>query len=85
MPLLAILRGLTVYVYYADHNPPHVHGFHAGQEVLIEIRTGGILRGSLPPTELRHFVEWVAPHREELVHAWYLASTQQTPPRMPDT
>jgi hypothetical protein len=43
------------------------------------------LRGSLPPTELRHFVEWVAAHREELVHAWYLASTQQTPPRMPDT
>ena len=85
MPQLASFGGLAIYVYFADHNPPHVHAFYGGQEVLMEIATGEVYRGSLPPTQLRRLGDWVAAHRNELLGAWARASVQETPERIPSS
>lgn len=85
MPQLAGFGGLAIYVYFADHNPPHVHAFYGGQEVLIQIENSEIYRGSLPPAQLRRLGDWVAAHRDELHRAWARASMQETPERIPSS
>jgi hypothetical protein len=40
-------------MYVADHAPPHVHAVYAGEEAVIAIATGEILRGGLPDRALR--------------------------------
>jgi hypothetical protein len=35
-------------MYFADHAPPHFDAVYAGEEALIVIATGEILRGHLP-------------------------------------
>ena len=50
----------------------------------MEIATGEVYSGSLPPAQLRRLGDWVAAHRDELRGAWAQASAQETPERIPN-
>ena len=54
-------------MYFADHAPPHFHAVYAGEEAVIGIATGEILRGGLPDRALRMAREWAPMHRDEPV------------------
>jgi hypothetical protein len=49
MPVVAILDGVTIEFYPAEHPPPHFHARYAEHIAQIEIRSGKVLRGSFPP------------------------------------
>ena len=76
MPEISRFFGITVQMYYNDHEPPHFHVRYAGQKALIEIATLGLLRGSLSPRALGLVTEWAALHREELAEDWNLARAE---------
>jgi hypothetical protein len=40
-------------MFYDDHAPPHFHAIIGGEEALIAIRSLDVIRGSLPPANLR--------------------------------
>jgi len=46
MPEISRFFGIVVQMYYADHDPPHLHVRYAGQRALIAIETLAVLRGS---------------------------------------
>jgi hypothetical protein len=48
MPSVSQFFGVTVYIYYNDHAPPHFHAEYAGHEALYVIGSLDILRGCLP-------------------------------------
>jgi hypothetical protein len=70
LPRLSEFYGIVVYMYWRDHNPPHFHAIYGGDEALVVIADGSILRGSLPRTAARLVAEWLALHRDELMANW---------------
>jgi len=73
MPRLSEFYGIAIYMYFADHNPPHFHAIYAEHEALVRIDDGSILRGDLPKTAAKLVEQWRALHRDELLDDWALA------------
>ncbi|MEM8558818.1 MAG: DUF4160 domain-containing protein, partial [Bacteroidota bacterium] len=69
--------GIVIYLYYADHNPPHFHAVYGGQQAEINIRTGDVMVGVLPKRALRLISEWGEAYREELLANWERARAGQ--------
>ena len=76
MPEISRFFGITVQMYYNDHEPAHFHVRYSGQKALIAIETGALLRGYLSPRALGLVTEWAALHRAELLEDWYLARSE---------
>jgi len=66
-------------MYFADHAPPHFHAVYAGEEAVIAIATGEILRGGLPDRALRMVREWASMHRDELIANWERTQVPEQP------
>ena len=77
MPKISEFFGIAIYMYYAEHAPPHFHAWYGEHEVLVRIDTLGLLRGSLPRRALALVLEWAALHREELQADWDRARNRQ--------
>ncbi len=73
MPRLSEFYGIVIYVYFADHNPPHFHAIYAEHEALISIDNGATIRGDLPRTAGRLVEQWRTLHQDELMSNWTLA------------
>ena len=66
MPEISRFFGITIRMYYDDHNPPHVHADHQGRKALVDFR-GNTLRGDIGSrTALRLVREWIDLHFREL-------------------
>jgi uncharacterized protein DUF4160 len=77
MPLLSAFYGISVYMYWDDHNPPHYHAFYGEYEAWIVIANASVLRGLLPPRALRLIRTWHMLHKIELIAAWGRAEASQ--------
>ncbi len=70
MPCISTFYGITVSMYYKDHEPPHFHAEYAGEAELIDIRTGRVLEGKIAKRAHKMVVEWWDIHRDELMEMW---------------
>jgi hypothetical protein len=73
MPELSRFFGIVIYMYYADHAPPHFHVRYGNERASIRIDDGEILDGSLERRALRLVDEWRMLHLAELQEEWRLA------------
>jgi hypothetical protein len=73
VPRLSEFYGIVIYMYFADHNPPHFHAIYAEYEALIRIDNGSTIRGEIPRTALGLVEQWRALHHDELLANWTLA------------
>ena len=73
MPRLSEFYGIVIYMYFADHNPPHFHAIYAEHEALIRIDNGATIRGALPRNAVGLVEQWRALHHDELLANWTLA------------
>jgi hypothetical protein len=83
MPQISQFLGISVRIHFADHSPPHLHAYYAGQEVMVELANGAVRRGGLPPTQQSRLLQWMGRHREELDGAWHQAVQQLPPSQIP--
>ena len=69
MPVLARFYGITIRMYFqqAEHNPPHIHAIYGDEMAAIDIQTGNILEGHLPPKALAMVQEWCFFHKDDLL------------------
>ncbi len=74
MPKVSEFFGISIYMYFDDHPPPHFHARYAGREARIDIESLSVLEGSLPPRAHGLVAEWAMLRREELRRAWRQAS-----------
>lgn len=81
MPTLSMFFGLIIRMYYApkEHNPPHIHVYYQDFSATVEIKTGKILEGELPPKQLILVVAWIEIHSEELIGNWALCQNGEKP------
>ena len=72
MPELSRFLGMSIAMYFKDHNPPHFHVLYNEFDAEIEIMTLAVLDGKLPPRILGLALEWAEMHKEELLDDWNL-------------
>ena len=73
MPVISRFFGIIIAIYWNDHAPAHFHAKYGGDEAVIAIHTGEILKGSLSRRVFSLVDEWRQLHQDELVQDWELA------------
>lgn len=79
MPKVSEFFGVSVYIYFRDHPPPHFHARYGDAEAIVAIQTALVLEGRLPPRVLGLVTEWASLHREALSRAWRRARDHRAP------
>lgn len=82
MPVLSRFYGIIIRMYFqqAEHNPPHIHALYGEDMAAVDIQTGEVLEGHLPPKALSMVREWSAIHKTDLLRMW---ETQEIKPLSP--
>jgi len=75
MPQVSEFYGISIYMYYEDHNPAHFHAIYGEYKALIDIENGTIMKGYLPTRQYRLVLAWCEIHREELLDNWFLSKS----------
>jgi len=73
MPTICTFYGITVRMYYDDHNPPHFHAFYGDSAAKLRIDNMDIIAGALPPRALQLLREWAGLNKSLLMKNWLLA------------
>ena len=58
MPEVSRFFGISIRMYFDDHNPPHFHAIYAGDEIEIGISPLTVLHGKIPRRALGMAMEW---------------------------
>jgi hypothetical protein len=66
MPEISRFYGIIIYMFFDDHAPPHFHVQYNEYNAIVEIESGEIIRGSLPPKQLKYVQVWADLHKDEL-------------------
>ena len=82
MPKVSEFFGISIYMYFRDHAPPHFHARYSGAEGLVRIEDLSVMEGSLPPRALGLVMEWASLHQAELVEAWSRVQAHEAPGRI---
>lgn len=77
MPRISQFYGISIYMYYGDHAPPHRHAIYGEREAIVNIQNGTVIAGDLPRRAGKMVDEWVDAHREALLDNWERAANQQ--------
>lgn len=82
MPILSNFYGILIKMYFqqAEHNPPHIHAIYGEYMGAIDIRTGELLEGDLPPRALKLVQEWLNVNRNEILKIWNTQNFKKIPP-----
>ena len=82
MPTISAFYGILIQMFWGDHAPPHFHALYAEYEVLIDIHTLEVVRGTMPRRALALILEWASQHRAELLEDWNLCEQNQSPKKI---
>ena len=72
MPELSRFYGITIRLYLEDkeHNPPHIHAKYGSNAATVNVKSGEIIMGSLPPNARNLVKKWVLLHSDEIENIW---------------
>ena len=70
MPVICRFLGISVMMYYKDHNPPHFHVKYNQFRASFLINELTMMDGELPARIRALSLEWADLHRNELVENW---------------
>jgi hypothetical protein len=82
LPVISAFYGITIKIFQGDHNPPHIHVYYGEFRAQLDILTGRILAGKLPPRSLKLVQEWLKLRRADILNAWNTAEQFGTPKRV---
>jgi hypothetical protein len=77
VPRISKFYGVVIAMYFREHPPPHFHARYGEYKAGIEIASGELLWGNLPPRQLSLVRQWLELHRPELELNWARARNQQ--------
>ncbi len=78
MPRISEFYGITILMFFGDHNPPHFHVRYAGHTARVAL-DGTVLAGTLPRRAARLVMEWAELHADELEQCWERAVNHEPP------
>lgn len=77
MPEISRFYGIVIKVFHNDHQPPHFHAEHGGDQMIVDIETLGVIAGQLRPRATGLVMEWASQHQDELRRVWEQARNQE--------
>ncbi|NMA06683.1 MAG: DUF4160 domain-containing protein [Ruminococcaceae bacterium] len=82
MPVISRFYGIIIRMYFQqkEHNPPHIHALYGEEMAAVDIQTGEILEGYLPPKALSMVREWIVIHNDDLLSIWETQEFKQLSP-----
>ncbi len=83
MPVIAFFFGISIRMYFDDHDPPHFHAEYQGHEAFFAIATGEIIDGRFPERAARLVREWCLENRAALMRNWEKGRALQPLERIP--
>jgi hypothetical protein len=83
MPEICRFLGISIRMYFNEHNPPHFHAVYNEWRAQIGIAELSLLEGSLPPRVLGLVLEWALEHRSELLANWHSLRNDGTCSQIP--
>lgn len=83
MPSISAFYGIIIWMFYADHQPPHFHVEYGEYKAVFSIETLSMTDGSLPRRAMALVLEWAALHRAELIADWDLCRKKEKPNKIP--
>ncbi|TMU83435.1 DUF4160 domain-containing protein [Bacillus sp. BHET2] len=85
MPTISKFGGISIYLYYNDHDPPHFHVIYSGFMTRIEIMTGEYIRSDapLPPSKEKDVMKWLDIHKDDMINAWDACRCKMAPRKIP--
>lgn len=84
VPSVCRFAGITIYIYYFDHAPPHFHAVYQDMVMEVGIDPVRVLAGSLPTAKTSAVIRWAKKRRAELLANWALAQAQGGNPVPPN-
>lgn len=78
MPVISRFYGISIMMFFKDHNPPHFHAKYEGQIAVFNIQTHRLIAGKLPSHAMRLVREWLKIREKELLKNWQRAQSDQT-------
>ena len=76
MPIICRFFGITIYMYWKDHAPPHFHAKYGDDEIVVEIK-GGNISGNMSNRAIKMIQEWRKLYKNELLKEWELAEQKK--------
>jgi hypothetical protein len=70
MPVISIFFGIVIRMHFKEHEPPHFHAEHQGQQGKFDFSGEMIIGNIQSRTALRLIREWAALHGPELQANW---------------
>jgi hypothetical protein len=83
VPTIAYFLGMSVAMYYRDHDPPHVHVYYQGFSALFAVEDSRVIRGKLPTTATIIMRRWIVQRREALLLNWARLKRNEPLERIP--
>jgi len=83
MPTVCEFSGISIYINYNDHNPPHFHARYGDLEASYKINEAKPWRGKLPAKQDRAVRLWCKARQPELLRAWDNARQHHKPGKIP--
>ena len=70
MPTISVVFGIIIRMFYRDHNPPHFHAEHQGQNATFDFN-GKQLEGEIDSRTAKVLIrKWAQLHKAELNKNW---------------
>ncbi len=79
MPQISYFFGIVVFMYYDEHNPPHIHAVYGGYKATYEIKSGKRSTGQMSKTADKLLKKWIGLQRTALLKTWALAKKHVSP------
>jgi len=83
MPSIAVVAGITIAIYYNDHDPPHFHAIQGGEEFRVRIADLKVWPGDSAPSAMVNAVlAWALRWQSQLALCWVRARSALPPGRI---
>lgn len=70
MPTLVHFGAFRIEMYFADHNPAHVHVRGADFAAMVRISDSAIIAGDIPSAHRKRALDWITKNRATLKAKW---------------
>lgn len=78
MPTISRFLGITITMYFDDHDPAHFHARHASGQAKVEIESLEVMESSLGRRQLRFVLAWAELNQDALLENWRRARAGET-------
>ncbi len=69
MPVVAVIAGVKIYMYFKDHQPPHFHAKEDSEEEVFDLE-GNSLKGAISPKKSKKIRKWAKENNAFLNDQW---------------